>query len=433
MTSTRIFGVVGITGALIAAACSSNSTSKAKPAGGTGAAQSAEGGSPDISLGTGGSGADGTGAAGALTADGLVPLNADQANQFTAAACKGWQDEPEKGPAVLEFQVDVTNSMSQSAPSTGGRSKWQVMQSALPQAFQNLPTSWAVGLAFFNLPQQGQCYQGRQAVPIALLSAQQQTALANAIQAQGTAGWTPTEPAYMFALQQIQAFTGSPDARRYIVLVTDGIPTVASDGCTTGPGPNASVTQQEYDHFIATVTAQTAATGVKTFVVGVPGSEDPQGASYDPMYELSLVAQAGGTTAGCTPVAGTIAGTNSVNPRGTYCHYDMTQTSDFAASLVQTIGDIAGRVVSCTYKVPDPPDPSQVIVPSKTNMVYDDGAGQKYLVQQNNDPNCQVGWHFTDSSNQTIEICSTTCALLQANPKAGISLTFGCNANQIPT
>jgi hypothetical protein len=181
------------------------------------------------------------------------------------------------------------------------------------------------------------------------------------------------------------------------------------------------------------VASQTAGTGVKTFVVGVPGSEDPQGAPYDPMYELSLLAQAGGTApANCTSASGTSSG-DAVNPRGTYCHYDMTQTADFASGLISTIGAIAGQVVSCTYTVPASPDPNQTIVANRTNMVYDDGAGQKYLVQQNNGSPCDVGWHFTDASNQSIEICSTTCALLQANPKAGIELTFGCVTNQIPT
>jgi hypothetical protein len=181
------------------------------------------------------------------------------------------------------------------------------------------------------------------------------------------------------------------------------------------------------------VTNDTASTGVKTFVVGVPGSEDPQGATYDPMYRLSLVAEAGGTAkAGCTPSSGTPAG-NTVNPRGNYCHYDMTQATDFASALVDTIGTIAGGIVSCTYTVPASSDPNQLVVPSKTNMVYDDGAGNKYLVQQNTNASCDVGWHFTDATNTAIEICSTTCAQLQANSKASLNLTFGCTANQIPT
>jgi hypothetical protein len=419
MTLTRLVAISSVAATLISVSCSSNES---------------KGGSH----GSGGTGNfinfdSGLGAKSALdTTDGLQPLTADQADLLKSAAshCQGWSSEPEKGPAVLEFQVDVSNSMSESAPSTGSQSKWQVMQSALPQAFQKLPASWAVGLAFFNVPQQGQCFQGRQAVPIAQLTAQQQTALASAIQAQGTAGWTPTEPAWAFALQQIQAYTGSGSANRYIVLVTDGIPTVTSDGCTRGTGPVDSVTAQEYSHLVATV-GSGAAAGVKTFVVGVPGSEDPQGASYDPMYELSLVAQAGSTTQGCTPAAGTIAGTHSVSPRGTYCHYDMTQVQDFSQGLLNTVASIANSVVTCDLKVPAAPD-GQTIDPNKVNMVYDDGNGNSFLVLQNTADNCDRGWHFTDSTNQAINICSITCALLQANPNARLTLTFGCSSNQTP-
>ena len=66
-------------------------------------------------------------------------------------------------------------------------------------------------------------------------------------------------------------------------------------------------------------------------------------------------------------------------------------------------------------------------------MVCDDGAGQKSLVQQNTNAACDVGWHFTDATNTAIEICATTCAVLQANLQARLVLTFGCAANQIPT
>jgi hypothetical protein len=40
--------------------------------------------------------------------------------------------------------------------------------------------------------------------------------------------------------------------------------------------------------------------------------------------------------------------------------------------------------------------------------------------------------HFTDATNQAIQVCSSTCAILQSNPQASITLTFGCVTNQIP-
>ena len=214
--------------------------------------------------------------------------------------------------------------------------------------------------------------------------------------------------------------------------MTDGVPTINSDGCTFG-GTGLSISQAGVRPVHRHRGTQTAGTGVKTFVVGVPGSEDPQGAPYDPMYELSLLAEAGGTAiAGCTSASGTSTG-NAVNPRGTYCHYDMTQTTDFASGLAQHRSvPSPGRSCPAPTRCRPPTIPIRSIVANKTNMVYDDGAGQKYLVQQNTASPCDVGWHFTDDTNQSIEICSSTCALLQANTQASIELTFGCVTNQIP-
>jgi hypothetical protein len=389
-----------------------------------------------VNLGSGGSAQSGTNGGGNVpatsTPNGLQQLLPTQVASLRdpTGSCQGWTAEPEGGSAILEFQVDTTGSMVDSAPSTGGQSKWAVMQTALLQALSNLPAVWSVGLSFFSRPGGSGCYQGAQTVPIAPLTQQQLTALNNAIQARNAEGYTPTEAAYMFALGQVQAYSGN---NKYIVLVTDGVPTIDRDGCTLGAGPQNTITAAEYSHLVSTMVTQTAATGVKTFVVGVPGSEDPQGAAYDPLYQLSLVAQAGGTQLpGCTPISGTSDGTR-VNPRGTYCHYDMTQTTDLASGLISTLGTIAGRIVPCDYAVPSPP-PGQVIDPNRVNMLYNDNAGNGtwYLILPNGDPNCDRGWQYTDGTKTQIHICQITCDEVQSNPLARLTLIFGCTSGVIP-
>jgi len=101
--------------------------------------------------------------------------------------------------------------------------------------------------------------------------------------------------------------TGYELSPKYIVLITDGVPTIDRDGRTIhGNG----ISQAEGG----------AAAGIKTFVMGVVGSDNPQGAPYDPLYMLSKLAVAGGTSAsGCVPSSG-VPEASSVNPRGTYCH-----------------------------------------------------------------------------------------------------------------
>ncbi len=417
MMMARTLFISGVVGTLIAFGCSSD---KKGSSGGTGAR-----GFINFDSGVGAMSPG-------QTEDGLQPITPDKATALKDAgsACQGWSAEPEGGPAVLEFQVDVTLSMNSQTTSTGNQSKWAVMQTALPEALAALPEQWAIGLAFFN-GRVGECYQGRQAVPIALNTQQQKDALSQAIQGQRPADYTPTQAAWQFAYDQLQAYTGS---NKYVVLVTDGVPTINNDpGCTIG-STGLAIGLDEYTRFIDTVRAATTASGTKTFVVGVPGSEQLQQADYDPMYELSLLAEAGQTgIAGCTPASGTPSGggmNGTVNPRGTYCHYDMTQTTDFATGLKNTIQTIGNAVLNCNYNVPPAPT-GQTIDPNKVVLIYEDGSGNAFLVLQETGATCDRGWTFTDADKTKINICDKTCSLLQSNPSAKLTLMFGCTQGDI--
>jgi len=121
-----------------------------------------------------------------------------------------------------------------------------------------------------------------------------------------------------------------------------------------------------------------------------------------------------------------------VNPRGSYCHFDMTTEQDFATGLKRALASITSQVISCSYTVPPAPD-AQVIDPMRVNMIYEDGAGHYALVLPNTGADCDRGWHFTDATNAQIEICSITCDLLQSNPLATLNLVFGCMSGEIPT
>ncbi len=99
---------------------------------------------------------------------------------------------------------------------------------------------------------------------------------------------------------------------RYAVLVTAGSPNVNRDGCTWGSAKpdtctEAWVTEEEYDFFIAQVQRLGIPSRVRTFVIGLPGSENPRGASFDPLFMLSRFAAAGGgADAGCVPGEGLV-------------------------------------------------------------------------------------------------------------------------------
>jgi hypothetical protein len=105
----------------------------------------------------------------------------------------------------------------------------------------------------------------------------------------------------------------------------------------------------------------------------------------------------------------------------------MTQATDFGAALSAGLDSIAKRVVvKCLYDVPQAPT-GQTIDASNTNLIYGDGTGDSYLVLQNGAENCDKGFHFINGMSQ-IEICKSTCDQLTSNPKASLSLLFGCSA-----
>jgi hypothetical protein len=336
---------------------------------------------------------------------------------------------------VLFFAIDASGSMNDvpTSGSTNGQSKWAVLRGVWPQLMAGLPASWAVGMMEWSCPGcPNSAYQPSIAVPIAPLDSTQVTALSTALTTTPLGGYTPTEAAYMYAIQQVQdwnAPSGYVVSPRYVVLLIDGIPTVNSDGATLGGGPQDTITAEEYAHLIATVGIQTATTGIKTFVVGLPGSEDPQGAAYDPMYLLSLVAQ-GTAIAGCTPVSGTSNGT-IVNPRGTYCHYDLTQW-DFATGLQDTINEIAETLVSCEYAMPQLPPPYIMLSTTGFWVTYTTGSAQQIQLSKAPSDDCANGgdWYVSgvDSNSVPTQIglCADMCARAQADLTATINVEFVC-------
>jgi hypothetical protein len=440
MKTAKLLQILCIGGWLVATGCSSSNDAK----------KSSNNQGPGVLINLDGGSGSPTGTQAQDTPDGLESISAATATALEdpATACQGWASEPEGGlPPVLEFVIDVTGSMAdqRAYPNdpTNPATKWQETQRVLPGVFQSLPSTWAVGISYFRKPDNG-CFVADQSVPIGVLNAAQQTSITDSIQRRGpkndtnaadnVQGATPTLAAWRYGLSQLQSWTapaGYEQSPRYIVLITDGVPTVNADGCTyVNP-----ITQAEFDAEVNIVQMEGQAASIKTFVVGVLGSEQTQNATYDPLYMLSRLAVAGRTEEppGCVPLSGAV--NTSVTPtvlttRGSYCHYDLSTSTDYAQALIDALGSIANSVISCNYTVPTPPA-GQIIQPDKTVMVYNDGSGSYYLVLENTAASCDRGWQFTDTTSTAIEICDITCKLLQDNPNARLSLVFGCTSGQI--
>jgi hypothetical protein len=191
--------------------------------------------------------------------------------------------------------------------------------------------------------------------------------------------------------------------------------------------------ETEYDTEIAAVKSEGEAAGVKTFVVGLRGTANPLGASYDPLFKLSQWAVAGGTSepAGCVPTSGVPVG-NALSPRGTYCHLDLTTQADFPTAFVEAMDTIRVRARSCTLAVPPPPAPwpygSEWIT-----LTYSSESVAPRVLSRASDNLCTDGqWYVRatdlDGFPQAIELCPNVCSVYVVDPGAVIEVMLTCPA-----
>lgn len=370
-------------------------------------------------------------------------------------------------PPVIEFVVDNSDSMSDdSQPSTRGKTKWQALQDAFNKAIPilaNLHPEYAVGLTYLHYRDSGalaQCTDAVQAVEIAPLTSRQADALVKSVQTEGCFGMTPTHDIWQFAADYALSWSGGSTyaaSNRYVVVLTDGVPTIAvncgaAGGCRStldGWGSYNSnlgmgVTSSQYQDFANAVARYQTGKNTSTFMVAIPGAEalnqvtcSDGSVLYEPIAKMGEVARAGGTDL-----------------------IDLTTsaTTDFTAGLVdaitQRIGGQVVTVLSCAYAVPAPPtdaagnqqyiDPKQVGVwyyeNGGTDCVADRDCGSGHcspstsanpnkcytLVDRSEGCVDPTGWDYADPENKTISLCSSSCAEAQADAGAKIEIMIGC-------
>jgi hypothetical protein len=364
---------------------------------------------------------------------GVVALTADQVTAINNNACDGWSVEPETEPAVIELVIDTSLSMNEvpgmattqpagrgmgqppggGMPATGAPTKWESTRDALKSVISTLPDTIAVGLFFFpNMANQAsstpsaldQCVNTKAGTAPSLLTDTQRASLIAALDATSPNGWTPTHGAYQHALEsELLPTTLSGD--KYILLITDGEPTLRLDCTSQGnvgaAGPNPVETQPIIDNI-----ASALQDGVRTYLIGSPGSED--GRTW-----MSQAAIEGGTAA---------AGCKVMGPP--YCHLDMTTATDFGAALEAGLTKVTGSI-ACTYTIPDPGQ-GQVIDDNLINLVVTTPSGTQ-LVLPDDDADCTEGWRI--SGNQVV-LCDGTCSRVQTEGDS-IQLLFGCQSGTI--
>ncbi len=378
-------------------------------------------GGGSINIGTGGGTSLGTGGVAQGEYDGgTVPLTPEQAAEITNGACTGWKYEGEVLPSLIQLVVDVSSSMDATAPGTN-QTKWEVTRDLLLEGIvgvegPGLPASVSVGMLFYpNQPgveatedpqDVSACVNTSEFVAPQLLGGPTdphreliRTALENVV----TEQWTPTHDALRYALQQgIEAtqFAGN----RFLLLITDGAPTISLDCTQQGRGAGGV----DPEPIVQEITTA-AENGIRTFLIGSPGSE----ANRDWMSRAAVI---GGTAPDGCNVAG---------PVGEYCHMDMTIADDFTEALREGLARIAGVITPCSYQVGVPPA-GQTIDQNAINVVMTHGDGSTKLIVRDDIGDCDEGWQLVGEDE--IRLCPTSCAEAQAEPTTNVELAFGCES-----
>jgi len=237
---------------------------------------------------------------------------------------------------------------------------------------------------------------------------------------------TPSSDAWLFAASQVLGWVAPADfanASRYVVVMTDGVPTVA-DNCADSQGCDLGISEAQYQLYIANVAAVYQNNGLKTFFIGVPGSEDTSQVTcngtvqYDPRTKLSELAIAGGTApAGCSTTS------------APYCHIDLTDPNiNFQVELQKAIQTVVASAKSCQYSV-DPAiasNPNVYVDPTTTSVMYTPAGGAVTSVPMSMDCADPGGWHYTNGNNTMLELCPALCEAYQASTDDVIEVHFDC-------
>jgi von Willebrand factor type A domain-containing protein len=326
----------------------------------------------------------------------------------SSETCVGQEAGTELAPTVVELLVDTSLSMDERAPGSN-RSKWIETRRVVLDAIDLMPATTSVGVVFYPDVEVGApvCFDSDADVAIAGLgsgSSAQRRQIRDAFERESPRGSTPTHDAYRYALDQLASSSGV--GQRFLVLITDGTPTYLL-GCEGSGTPQDPADPAP----LIPEAASALGRGIKTFVIGSPGSEDAR-------RSLSQMAQAGGTaSAGCT---------NEGRPH--YCHFDMTAEEDFASGLRDALASISGIALSCAYDIPDPPSGDTLDL-SKVNVLFTPPGSEQELIRQSAPGTCTDGWQYSEDQTRVL-LCGATCDRVSSS--AGlVSLEFGCTTRVI--
>jgi hypothetical protein len=350
------------------------------------------------------------------------PVRMRNASAVLEGSCASATVKTELLPSNVLFVLDRSGSMLCNPPPTTASaaceekperanmteaSKWEITTAALTKAVRSLPASATVGLSYFS--NNDACgVNSNPSVALGVNAASQQSAIENSLKSVTPGGGTPLVGATVLAYKDLHAsaLAGRITGNGFVVLITDG---AQSEECSNPPTcmDAASCTDLLADEEVPKAAA--AGVGIKTFVIGVPGSEPARTA-------LSRIAKNGGTApADCDVAKGN-------------CHFDMTAVSDLGAALADTLMQIGGKTLSCELDLPAPEDGELDL--DLVNVVYSPADGAPRLFYQDTKSACDGGadgWQYT-ADRSKIRLCGAACETARADVGGRIDVVLGCPA-----
>jgi hypothetical protein len=357
--------------------------------------------------------ADTGGAPSGLIVDASTPDDAAPSD----GGCGGTTLTASARDASILLVLDKSGSMTQ-RPNGFSTTKWDAMHAALAAALGQAQSRISIGLELF--PAQdvsvgcvGNCCSLPAGDAAIVVDVGPGTTTVPSILARiattAAGGGTPTADALGRALGYFTTGAGkNAKGDKYVLLATDGGPNCnaglacAPATCTPNvdgtcsianccdPASGGSTIDCLDDASVVKQLDALRAAGVKTFVVGIPGSE-----AYAPY--LDTFAQHGGTP----------------NPNAPPSYYAVSASGD-VAGLTSTFEAITGQLItSCRLQLQSQPqDPSQLNVTVDGVTVHQGGAD---------------GWTLdTSTTPPTVVLEGTTCTALQTQGARSIQIVYGC-------
>lgn len=338
------------------------------------------------------------------------------------SACASVNVAAKRVPANVLFVIDRSGSMGCNPPPATDSAtceafptaadptsptKWSITRDALKAAVAALPPDASVAMTFFNTDDD--CGAKSQPdVAMGALVPDQRLAVETALDAVTPKGSTPIVGGVTLGYHYLA--TSPLVGRKYLVLITDGQETCAPEQQASFVSEDGFVAGQSN---VRTTVANAALVGIRTFVIGAPGSEVSRAF-------LSQIAHVGGTASGPSCVHG-----SSPADVGD-CHFDLTTSgTNLAQGLADALEAIGREAIGCELDVPTPE--TGTVDPDEVNVVYTPSGGSSRTIPQDSTVPCNVasGWQYT-ADKKKIVLCGATCSDVRKDPGAKLQVAFGC-------